>query len=94
MIQANGTSLGCAALLELNGDFSLTIHLVCHYARGFIPYMAVYPNGDPASACLTGPDEKYPALCSENEKFDPNYEIVVVKDESDHEHSSDKAFDY
>lgn len=94
MIQANGTSVGCAGLLELAEDLSLNIHFVCHYARGFVPDMAVYHSGEPASECKTGTDDKYSALCSENEIFDPNYEIVVMKNDSEHETTQDESENY
>lgn len=82
LIQANGTSVGCAALLELDEQsVQINFRLVCHYARGINPDMAVYHIGEPGSACLTGTDHTYPALCSENEKFDPNSNIRVYYSE-------------
>lgn len=77
IIHANGTRVGCAGLIELSSEFTLVVHVVCHFACGFIPNMAVYHGGDPASECLTGADHEFPALCSENEIVDPNFQMLV-----------------
>lgn len=47
-----------------------TTYYVCDYAVTNIFEYPVYDEGATASKCKTGTNPKYPALCSESEKYD------------------------
>ncbi|CAG9802164.1 unnamed protein product [Chironomus riparius] len=56
-----------------SGTAFKTFQLSCDYSRTNLVNQAIYAAGKTASDCKTGTNPNYPALCSENEKVDPNY---------------------
>lgn len=53
----------------MDGDHYQTYY-VCDYAVTNIYERSIYDQGPTASKCKTGTNPKYPALCSESEKYD------------------------
>lgn len=54
-------------------EYVYVYHVVCNYASVYAIDVPLYQSGKPAENCQTGSHPKYPALCSLNEPFDPNY---------------------
>ncbi|XP_075169036.1 antigen 5 like allergen Cul n 1-like [Haematobia irritans] len=67
--------VGCAILQYTRPDFLHVnvYHVVCNYASVYALGAPLYNVGAPGSGCITGVNPQYPALCSVNEVFDPNY---------------------
>lgn len=68
-------AVGCAA-----GTFSFeyqgtkeAVMLTCDYAMGNVFGSKIYVSGPTASECKTGPNQKYPGLCSEDETWEGWY---------------------
>lgn len=53
--------------------FLYIYNLACDYASIYALDVPIYLAGEPASGCETGPNPKYPALCSTREVYNPNY---------------------
>ena len=68
MMQEKNTHVGCAVLRQKkNGRFMQL--MACNYAYTNMFDMPVYTDGEPASKCKTGKNQKYKALCSLREKY-------------------------
>lgn len=55
---------------QRGGTTWYTVYYVCNYAVTNISNYPIYEKGAPASKCKTGPNAKYPGLCSVNEKYE------------------------
>ncbi|XP_065368937.1 antigen 5 like allergen Cul n 1-like [Calliphora vicina] len=70
------THVGCAMLRYTHPVYTF-LHIyntACNYASIYALDVPVYRVGKPASMCTTGEHPQYPALCSINEPFNPNYD--------------------
>ncbi|XP_036330935.1 antigen 5 like allergen Cul n 1-like [Rhagoletis pomonella] len=74
MIDRN-THVGCAMSRYTHPayPFLYIYNTACNYASKYALETPVYRVGASASECTTGPNPKYPGLCSAKEKFNPNY---------------------
>lgn len=62
--------VGCSVSQYLKEGGWYTTYYVCDYAVTNISGGPVYDEGATASKCKTGTNPKYPALCSESEKYE------------------------
>ncbi|SPP72729.1 antigen 5 like allergen Cul n 1 [Drosophila guanche] len=71
------THVGCAMMRFTNPKypFLYIYNTACNYASVYAIGVPVYSAGEPASECRTGTNPQYPALCSVQEKYNPNYNI-------------------
>ncbi|XP_030376310.1 scoloptoxin SSD976 [Scaptodrosophila lebanonensis] len=69
------THVGCAMMRFTNPDypFLYIYNTACNYASTYAIGVPVYRLGEPTSECKTGANPLYPALCSTNEQYNPNY---------------------
>ncbi|XP_075167893.1 antigen 5 like allergen Cul n 1-like [Haematobia irritans] len=69
------THVGCSMIRYTRPDFphAYIYNLACNYASIFALDVPVYLAGKPGSACKTGRHNQYPALCSTQEVYNPNY---------------------
>lgn len=69
------THMGCSMIRYTHPDYTYLYiyNLSCDYASIYALEVPVYQAGEPASGCETGPNPKYPALCSTREEFNPNF---------------------
>ncbi|XP_005188844.3 antigen 5 like allergen Cul n 1-like [Musca domestica] len=69
------THVGCSMVRFTHAEYKFLYkyHLSCNYASVYALEVPVYAAGKPASGCQTGPNPKYPGLCSTKEAFNPNF---------------------
>ncbi|XP_013100211.1 antigen 5 like allergen Cul n 1-like [Stomoxys calcitrans] len=69
------THVGCAMIRYTPREYphAYIYNMACNYASIFALDVPVYLAGQPGSACKTGTNTKYPALCSTREVYNPNY---------------------
>uniref|UniRef100_A0A1I8PAQ2 SCP domain-containing protein n=1 Tax=Stomoxys calcitrans TaxID=35570 RepID=A0A1I8PAQ2_STOCA len=69
------THVGCSMIRYTHPAYThlYIYNLACDYASIYAYNIAVYEAGEPGSGCLTGTNPKYPALCSLQESYNPNY---------------------
>lgn len=60
--------VGCAGV-KYNDAGGPKSNLICNYGFGNMAQVYVYQSGPAASKCETGPNPKYPGLCSESENY-------------------------
>lgn len=66
--------MGCSiAKFSTNGDDNLKVLLACNYAVSNIKNWPIYEAGETASACQTGINPDFPALCSVEEIYHKPY---------------------
>lgn len=70
-------SVGCSISQYVKNDL-YNIYYVCDYAVANNFDHQIYDEGPTASKCETGTNPKYPALCSEKEKYD-DLNIPLIK---------------
>ncbi|XP_065370339.1 antigen 5 like allergen Cul n 1-like [Calliphora vicina] len=75
MIVERVSKIGCAIMRFTRPDYPQLhiFHVVCNYSSAYAQDAPLYRTGDPGRDCKTGKNPRFPALCSEKEKFDPNY---------------------
>lgn len=63
-------STGCSISMFVTDGDQYNTYYVCNYAVANNFDYPIYDEGATASKCKSGTNPKYPALCSENEKYD------------------------
>lgn len=77
MVRDSADRIGCAiSQFVYEGQYDAT-YLVCNYAMTNNFFFNVYEPGMAASKCTTGPNPKYPALCSESEEFEHTTPVLT-----------------
>lgn len=74
MITDDAFAVGCAATLYPDGPV-MALLLACDYSRTNLNDGKVYVAGETASECKSGKNARFPALCSENEKYQAWYYV-------------------
>lgn len=72
MVIDESHAVGCAStkyITKVDGQDWKAYLTVCNYARVPVIGSTIYKSGKTASACKTGPNTKYPGLCSEKEEY-------------------------
>lgn len=67
LVRYNCNRVGCAASTYTDGSYNYTL-LTCNYSYTNIIGTAVYIKRN--LECKTGPNPKYPGLCSTQEEYD------------------------
>lgn len=69
MVRESADRVGCA-ISQFRADGHDNTYIVCDYAMTNNFFTSIYEPGQAASKCKTGPNPKYPALCSESEEYE------------------------
>ncbi|CAD7083424.1 unnamed protein product [Hermetia illucens] len=70
MVNDLNTHVGCALLIQPNRRGSES-YFACNYAQTNVMGTPLYIKGPPASKCIKGANENYPALCDVTEPINP-----------------------
>ncbi|CAD7083425.1 unnamed protein product [Hermetia illucens] len=70
MVNDLNTHVGCALVVQPTSSGSESF-FACNYAQTNVIGTQLYIKGPPASKCIKGANEKYPALCDVSEPINP-----------------------
>lgn len=75
MVNDLSSDIGCA-LVKFFKDDLFHVYFTCNYSSNNRLQQRVYETGPPCSNCATGCHRLYTALCSPDEKINPNHHHI------------------